>query len=1042
MSSKPALSPEILRSQEEAFIQHYRWLIRWALQFSNNDRTRAEDLVQEVFAQFALAHTDLSTVKNIPAYLYTTLRNIHVSEVQMAGRSHVESQSIIDFSIADAALAASDPIGIYQIQDQLRRVCQYACMRKQSSRAASVLILRYFHGYHISEVAAVLGGKSQAVRQCLRFARNEARLFLDDPDALTFINRRQVLKEVPVRTICSAEELLADLRLAIFRSCEGECFGTGLLRAFYEKELILKVDNLALAHMVCCRRCLDGANQELGLPLLIERHPADALGPDTSWRGGPGASGGTGRSCGEVRPRRRGRGTATEIGSTFLLGWQRRARELFEHHPRELCVSANGHWLGSQSVNSDVSRLRLDITICEPLSFIEVLSEENARLLVMNIDAPPDCEVTQTQQMTLSEGRRIEATLRYGHRWPMIEVVYENPSFMAESQLSTSNVDRLRGLNSALSAESTWLGPGEPALVAPSLIDTAPIAPTSERVRYPSQEAIESTGAAAKVSSKSEHLASLFDFWRAHYLIRRPFWSRPGFIAGVLSLFLIGALLFLRLNITPPVSAANLLERASAKEDVITAETDKATHRAINLEDRNHTTGELIARSRIEVWRETAGNLSVRRMYNEKGELTAGEWARSHPTRLDPRIASLRTIYHRGEAPRIEPSGRTPQAAIRDLEIWQLEPSARDYREMIGQADTARVSEGPASYIVSYVGEQVAGDSTLLQATLTLRKSDLHPIEQTLIVKRGRDVHEYRFVEASFERSPIDAVVPGVFAVDRELLSEERKKDDGTIERKGDSLHPSSFIPTPSRVATGELEIEVAYLLDKFRARFGDQINLTRTSEGALRIEGIVDTDATKEEILQVLASVVDNPALTVKISTAAEALQRQQQRPSDSVVVREFTGADKGIPVYPELRQYISREGASQAKENEPGPPSQANRIDQAVRAFAVRMVSRSSRMLSHAIELKQLSERFSPPQLKLLAPDARAKWLTMIHNHSGDLQRETLLLSRELQPILFSRATPRAETEEVQISDDAGLALAIARAYKLALANDEAIL
>src|SRR5260370_29347476 len=101
MSSKPAPSPEILRSQEEAFIQPDKWMIRWAIQFTNNDRARAEDLVQEVFAQFAFAHTDLSAVQNIPAYLYTSWRNMHVTEVRMAGRSHVQSLSIVEYSVAD-----------------------------------------------------------------------------------------------------------------------------------------------------------------------------------------------------------------------------------------------------------------------------------------------------------------------------------------------------------------------------------------------------------------------------------------------------------------------------------------------------------------------------------------------------------------------------------------------------------------------------------------------------------------------------------------------------------------------------------------------------------------------------------------------------------------------------------------------------------------------------------------------------------------------------------------------------------------------------
>src|SRR5690349_19577986 len=114
MSSKLAFSQEIFRSQEAAFIEHYNWLIRWALQLTHQDRERAEDLVQEVFSQFANAHTDLSAVQNIQAYLYTTLRNIHVSQIRLAARSHNQTHSIVDYGVAEVALEATDPYTLFQ----------------------------------------------------------------------------------------------------------------------------------------------------------------------------------------------------------------------------------------------------------------------------------------------------------------------------------------------------------------------------------------------------------------------------------------------------------------------------------------------------------------------------------------------------------------------------------------------------------------------------------------------------------------------------------------------------------------------------------------------------------------------------------------------------------------------------------------------------------------------------------------------------------------------------------------------------------------
>jgi len=53
--------------------------------------------------------------------------------------------------------------------------------------------------------------------------------------------------------------------------------------------------------------------------------------------------------------------------------------------------------------------------------------------------------------------------------------------------------------------------------------------------------------------------------------------------------------------------------------------TDLAVHRVIDLEERR-VGGELIARNHIEVWRDTARNLSARRVYDDDGRLIAGQW--------------------------------------------------------------------------------------------------------------------------------------------------------------------------------------------------------------------------------------------------------------------------------------------------------------------------------------------------------------------------------------------------------------------------------
>jgi RNA polymerase sigma factor (sigma-70 family) len=268
MAEIHALTPDILHSHEEAFCNHYQWLMGWALQFTNNDRWRAEDLVQEVFAQLISAHTDLSAVQNVPGYLYTVLHNTHVSQLRTAARNLSQSLPIPEDTLTEPALHARDSSQLYETQDALRRVCRYACARKQSSRAASVLILRFFHDYDTSEVGKVVGCTPQAVRQCLRFARSEARLFVDNPAAFDLID--STLPRIPSNgNTGNAEKLVSELRSMVFHSREGDCLSSDSLRMFYQ--LKMRWTNAAIAHVVSCRCCLDKVNRELGIPLLSDR---------------------------------------------------------------------------------------------------------------------------------------------------------------------------------------------------------------------------------------------------------------------------------------------------------------------------------------------------------------------------------------------------------------------------------------------------------------------------------------------------------------------------------------------------------------------------------------------------------------------------------------------------------------------------------------------------------------------------------------------------------------------------------------------------
>jgi hypothetical protein len=152
------------------------------------------------------------------------------------------------------------------------------------------------------------------------------------------------------------------------------------------------------------------------------------------------------------------------------------------------------------------------------------------------------------------------------------------------------------------------------------------------------------------------------------------------------------------------------------------------------------------------------------------------------------------------------------------------------------------------------------------------------------------------------------------------------------------------------------------------------------------------------------------------------------EQARSDRVVVREFAGSDQSIPLYAELRRYFSATGQTD------------ERLDQLVRECAARVVSRSQRALSHSLELRQLSSRFSAAELEQLTPSARTKWASLVRNHAEALRRELSTLDGELQRTLSStESTPQAEA--VELLDDASLLIAIERLHGLVLSTDQIV-
>jgi len=955
-------------SHEALFMERYKRLLDWSLQITDHDLQLAEDLVHDAFIQFSLSHPNLQQIRDLDAYLYVVLRNINISRVRRV--AHIQSLSLTaaDYDTAEIALRATNPRAQLNVREELRLVCRYACTRKETSKAGSLLILRYFHGYYPEEIAGVAHITRTSVYQWLKIARREAQLYLQEPEALAFMN-----ESVPVMAARSAEgeqDFPGELIEMIRKSCASSCLTAEELKRLYLGKAVESILATTLAHVTTCVTCLDEINQVLRLPPLADRYPTDTLGPDSRPKddSGGGSDGPSGPAVSEGLKQRS----------------KKRLKEVFEHRPEELFVSVNGYVLGSQNISSEVNKLSLRVNIEEKINFIEVISEQGMRLLLLNVGPTPD-EVEQQAQTELSDGRRLDLELNFDNPWPTVNLLYRDP-LLRQFEAST------------LESEADG------------------------RLRE------------GKAGREEEINGGLFSvIWsglRRHWTHTRRWvlnigsFSKPATVTAVFAVLLIAVLIFLQFN--PPATtllAADLLQQAAAFEVATAASGDQVIHRAINLEERK-ANGELVARRKVEVWQSAARGVTARRLYDERGQLIAGDWRRAD---------GVQTLYHHSSRPRLQlaPEKRG-FAPLSFDDVWQLELSAREFNQLISNTHSASVTERASTYVISYTSGNPSG---LIKATLVLSRNDLHPIEQTLQLALTGEVREYRFTEASFERHSPNTVAPAVFEPEKELLN-----DGSATGRPGERvlLAPSPTLPLSASplLATAELEVEVLGLLNQAGADLGEQINVTRSAAGVLRVEGLVESARRNTEILQALDSVRRNPAVSIEIQTVEEALntlnthnQRAATAPgrnSATATVETAEFADR-VPADSELRRHFSARGLS------------GEALEQQIHSFATRVANRSQQVQAHAFALRSLANRFSVEDLRAMDQGAKTKWRSMIRAHAAALAREASMLRGELESV-FPAVTAAGEVP-ASVTEDAELVAVIGQLFALASTNNQNI-
>jgi RNA polymerase sigma factor (sigma-70 family) len=923
---------ETARSHEEEFIRRYEFLFSRCLQLTKR-KDVAEDLLHDGFVQFTINRPDLERIEDLDGYLCRLLRNLYYARLRLATWSPKNNLSLIDYDSAAMALRSRDFSSEIHAQQELLRICRYAFIRKETSKKACVLTLRYFHGYYPSEIGKVINGSGLLVRQLLFDARREVRAYLANPfeDKSDAIELPSELKKMSADI--SDAQFLTRLRQALFLNKNGHCIPSIELEALYENSKVLNAT--VLGHVVHCALCLDQINRLRGLPSLSERQAENGEGRETPPRK-PGGNGGP---------------PSSSISARASRSLAARKRETFEHVPQELRISVNGIELCGQSIRAALNELRLAVNLAEKVTFIEIYSELGVRLLFMDVEAFPDGPIEQMQRVNLSDGRTLEAVLKFTGSVPILEVTYNDPVL-----------------------ESNGLEESEPVCRRPVLVPR--FEPRIEEVR-PLREAFKD--AFTWSEGVFAMLGRLFGFGQS---------PKAGWITAATAIILAIALLIYEVR-PDVVSAAELLDRSMRSEQADAPTSNLILHRSLNLQEFVYPSANPISHHRIEVWQSPGKQLGIRRLFDDNNRLVAEERIEAGGT--------ARVSDHGGEGKRGIGGSPASEQSLQSNDVWRLELSAASFSSLIGAPKDAHVEKAPNAYFVDYNRIKNQADPsipTLLKATLTLDKSSLHAVEEKLIVQEGVVTREFRISEGSLLRLPAETVDPRIFDLS---LSKSSEGPQPRFHR------PNTIaIAQPAAAALLGLQVEALYRMSRIDPELENQVRVERTGDGHIRVQGIIDSDERKREIVSALSPILKFPAVRTDLQTVSEALKAQSRDHAEPVIAQEVEVTNGPIPVASVLARYFNQKWNQNVDSGSRGAPKEW--IQDEIRKFSSNVLDASHRSYLHAVALRGLMAGLTPTQIDSLDSTHRAQWEALIQSHADAVVIETRTIRKELERVFFT--------------------------------------
>jgi len=441
------------------------------------------------------------------------------------------------------------------------------------------------------------------------------------------------------------------------------------------------------------------------------------------------------------------------------------------------------------------------------------------------------------------------------------------------------------------------------------------------------------------------------------------------------SIFIVAALVLLH-HSRPSQSPADLLQRAYQRAAAEIAPKDLVRH-TIRIQQIGGS-GQTVREDSVEEWASGDAQNRARRLYNHDGTLVAAEITHGGRTKFYDKLKE-------GQIAQLNP------AHLRVQDVWQITPSAKQFQELIAPDQPSAIQQVSDRYSIIYQRPTNDGPG-LVEATLVLRRKDLHSVEEDLVLRSDGEVHRVRLIESSYERIVPSRVQKDVFAPDKELS--EVGSRNFSRERSLSSAEPIEV--RPARI------IRTLYLLSLVGADMNGETTVQSTAHGTLRITGTIATAVRRDEILRALNPLLAEGGVEIRLLTADQLhISGKGKQGKQTIEIVEPT--EGAIPVDHQLRQFLKEHGT---------PPDQ---MESAMQRFSRQVLVNADEVQQHAWALDRIAKRFTPTELSSLSPEARSEWIRIVDLHSSALLRGVQTIRTELAYFAPSHQIDEAEAEAI---------------------------